>query len=643
MRVLLPVKLKPDENLAGYIIRVAERNGYASPVTVLTAANINLTTAYAKISFALHKSPALIGLAELVGVNKEELIPLTYPTRARIGRTERKTAIFSKPIPHAAILLKQAKVCPECLSEETYCRRVWDLALVTVCPKHRRMLIDECPNCSQRIKWRRCSISICPCDFDLRNFAPECVEDEDIKVSHRIHQLCNLPAGIFELNDSPETNPLMTLGLDDLISTLILIAGQFQGTSLFLSGRHFIGKQNKSEFHALLKKAFSVFEDWPSRFFSFLDWLRKRENGSKKQTGLEKDFYHLYRLLAYKSYAASRFDFIREAFENYVMEHWDGAYFVTRRYRWMSKKSDSKYITMVAAMRYLGIPRQEWIVRLVERGELKAIVHDLGARKRYRFEKSSVEEWKSRLDQSLSVQEVANYLSIDRAKVLDLVEQGYLSLFRGPTLDGTIVRRFEKSAVDNLLNKIKSKVRNSPHIRTNDQLTMRHIFGNVWPYTMMRFVKAILNDEIIPIGIGTGRGLMQFLFSKKQIADYVKSQILSMKGNALDFTEAAKVIGIPSTDLLFLRKKGLIRFHKVSLLKWRYLSISKQELKVFTSTYVMASVIARQLHTHSSRLIRRLATQGIVPISGPKIDGGIRCVLLRADLEGIDLVKLMRR
>ena len=43
--------------------------------------------------------------------------------------------------------------CPQCLAadREPYFRRAWRLAFVTVCPTHRTLLLDRCPNCQAPI------------------------------------------------------------------------------------------------------------------------------------------------------------------------------------------------------------------------------------------------------------------------------------------------------------------------------------------------------------------------------------------------------------------------------------------------------------------------------------------------------------
>lgn len=85
--------------------------------------------------------------------------------------------------------------CPGCLAEdkEPYFRRRWRLALNTVCPRHRCMLLDCCPACQAGVGFTRTDLgqpgqedfmgqNVChACGFDLRQAVappPGCLDEE---------------------------------------------------------------------------------------------------------------------------------------------------------------------------------------------------------------------------------------------------------------------------------------------------------------------------------------------------------------------------------------------------------------------------------------------------------------------------------
>lgn len=64
-------------------------------------------------------------------------------------------------------------VCPCCLDEELYLRQSWEHALITACPKHECLLIEQCTACGGWLSPEREHIELCPCGNDLRTCATQ--------------------------------------------------------------------------------------------------------------------------------------------------------------------------------------------------------------------------------------------------------------------------------------------------------------------------------------------------------------------------------------------------------------------------------------------------------------------------------------
>lgn len=58
-------------------------------------------------------------------------------------------------------------VCPQCLAEKPYLRKLWSLKLIDVCPVHRCDLVQVCPQCQWDLTWHRGCPKTCSCGFDL--------------------------------------------------------------------------------------------------------------------------------------------------------------------------------------------------------------------------------------------------------------------------------------------------------------------------------------------------------------------------------------------------------------------------------------------------------------------------------------------
>lgn len=78
------------------------------------------------------------------------------------------------------------RICPECLVEGEICRLSWDFSFVTACPRHGKLLIDQCPGCLKQLNWQRPAVDICNCGSYLSEpdlYTQEGATDLDIEVS----------------------------------------------------------------------------------------------------------------------------------------------------------------------------------------------------------------------------------------------------------------------------------------------------------------------------------------------------------------------------------------------------------------------------------------------------------------------------
>jgi hypothetical protein len=186
-RLLLRSKPKPDESFIGYILRLTELNDYDSPTWITRGAGIGY---HSDRSIATtHKPPDLSAFAALTGVNIVDLESLRYPVDKQSNAINRRL-FFGFTVPQYVIRPKHQKVCPRCLLDAAYIRRIWEFALATVCPIHNCLLLDECPNCRKRVSWARNRVAICSCNYDWREYSPPVVARSELVVTRQIHLLC---------------------------------------------------------------------------------------------------------------------------------------------------------------------------------------------------------------------------------------------------------------------------------------------------------------------------------------------------------------------------------------------------------------------------------------------------------------------
>ena len=316
---------RPDESLMGYILRLTELNGYETPSWIMKSAGLDYSQLRQTCSLLFQPPENLCQLAEVAGITVPELAPLMYSHVSSPGATP----LFSfcgAPVPKYVLRPARPKVCPHCLSATGYCRRIWDLLPLTTCLYHECLLIDQCPECEWRITWIRNGVSICrSCGLDLRESPIKRVKDSELELARHIHRLCDLPAaGGAASPDEHKRSQLLGLSLGDLLSILLFTASLFNGPDQLWPWRYSLpvdGGWNNEESHSSLLKAYSVFEDWPEGYYSFLHWMRpERGNASGSQPSRHKrrkDLEKIRHALSTKL-SASQFDFMREAFKDYL-------------------------------------------------------------------------------------------------------------------------------------------------------------------------------------------------------------------------------------------------------------------------------------------------------------------------------------
>lgn len=372
---------KADESLMGYIVRLTERNGYETPLWILKMANLGLDESYRSCVLPLSPREGLCRLAHLIGINEEMLAQLTYPhASTRDGVSQ--YSFFGQPMPQYTIRANRPKICPDCLSELSYCRRLWELSLITTCLKHKRLLIDECPKCKKQISWSRKYVCICTCKFDWRESPASPVEEAEMMLTKHVHWICGVLAGENQLQ--VPLNPLRKLTLNDLLLPLFFIAGQHKGMSSATS-KHLAAAGKNQSFHRILTGAYSVFENWPVNYFEFLDRRRVQERTvtrtyQRMKSALYGEFGSFYYGL-HGVLSGRQFDFMRIAFIDHVSQKRLGDHHSSRRPQKSSRAlPDGPYVLKSDVRRLLGVD-YGWIDHRIRAGEVRSLVRNKGKKR----------------------------------------------------------------------------------------------------------------------------------------------------------------------------------------------------------------------------------------------------------------------
>ena len=340
------------------------------------------------------------------------------------------------------------KVCPKCLIDFGYCRRVWDCSLVTVCPLHECLLLDSCPKCRRRIKSVRRNLSICSCGCDWREIDPQFLSARELAVSRRIYQLCGLlPKTPKEENEKP----LHSLGLRDFVVVLTFISGMFRNIA-WATGRpsKSINLRNK-DLHQLQSQAYSVFEKWPHSFHQFLSKqsrgrVRLNPDDGKLGTALQKEFGSLYEHL-YQDLDGPQFEFMRKSFAEFLTNRSRSQFQLSSGEPLLGFSETDKCVSVAEARRLLKVSHRS-MSELIAANELQFVIRNQGTTLKYLVRLSDVEDLRSKFEQSLSTRDLARKLGVDCEAVRELARAGHLRTRWRPAVDGYRTMKYDYDSAE---------------------------------------------------------------------------------------------------------------------------------------------------------------------------------------------------
>jgi hypothetical protein len=264
---------KADESFFGYLVRIAELNGYDNAAWLLHPSHTRVGNSVMSGSAAeFLKGADLASLADLMAVPTEELQRLAE--RNLQFSLTRRMLLQAFQVPRNA-LAKDAKICPECLQDSPYCRAAWDAPIVTGCVVHQRMLIDQCPNCGVGIKRLRPQVAHCHCGMDWRTVSRTSqLNETEVRILRTIYFAMAIHSGLHS-EELPNQNALSSREFETKLERVLNVASQVHSLTTVSTTNV---RVSNAQLHRLLVRGFSAYENWPHNHTVFSDWKRKRYN-----------------------------------------------------------------------------------------------------------------------------------------------------------------------------------------------------------------------------------------------------------------------------------------------------------------------------------------------------------------------------
>jgi hypothetical protein len=614
-----------DESFKSYLLRISEENGFFDKVSwILELAGIKKKDIVMQ-NEALKQNQDLRAFLRLIGINAEELESSVHRSIS-LNLDSQKEQTIRQKISRYMIRTDRPKYCPACLREGNYFRWIWDYAPVTACPIHKCLLYDECPSCLIRLTWRRSQLGLCNCGYEFKTAPLIHIRNEGMFLVNQIYALCGMP---MSSEEDKSDNPLYSLDLPYLLNVVFFMAGQIHGI-VDIKGKTAATSFRNIHLHYYLMDGFSVFENWPTRFFRFLEELRIRNNGNGESTGIRQDFGSFNRNLL-NHFHDSEFDFMKTVYGIYLSQQWDGGY-LNQKHKILSKQPicHKKYVTKQHAQEILHVKEKE-LKRLLETGRMIGITRKMKSRTMYLLEYNSVQAYvKNSKECYVDLPETVMILGIGHEAVAKLAKTGLLGSNYGKGNSW----RFQRIAVEDLLRRIEEKIKKYDG-DAQEILDMRTVLRKLTgsKLCIINYVQGILAGDLVPCGRGTKKGLAGLLHTKRNITEYLGSKLRHERRNLYSLTEVAPMMGLKEEVAYFLAKKGLFSIAAETNGTQRNKFVTIEAIDSFNATYTTLTELAKKNYTSPKCLVRILIRYGIEPVSGPTIDGGRQYIFKKEDLK----------
>lgn len=611
----LVVRFAPEagESLRGYLLRLAEANGYPYPSWLAEA-----IWGDRHVGLLGPRTAAILAAKAGAGAGDGDLLG---------SATTRKGLVLFGPgvaLPQRLFDLSRPKVCPACMVEREVLFAAWDLAFWRVCPTHGCDMLNVCPACRLPLRWGRSRVGRC-CDgmpFDSQRTLA--ASDAAIDLARAFARAAGFPAPSPSAALQGLAGNLGLAALHELVAclgTLGAPAGAAQSTS------------RRLDHEALFRRSAAALSDWPRGLHEAIDASRDADAG-RGTTSFQLEFPALYRALAKRRLAGNEFAFVRRA----AVAH------VETRHPWLLLRCGppapaggaGSLVPLKEAARVFGLGRRV-IVAHARRGAFRALSRPIGAHTRWYVDLDGLGAFirerglaqsprhRSRpADRRINMtrEQAARTLGVGRNAIERLRTSGALGAsVAGANGHPTV----HEDAVEALLAKFEALL--SPKQGTGMAPGGGPPAGGpLRPVTLMTFascrtgplpdvVDLVLRGGLRPAVVdASAKGLARYLFAPSDLRDLLDRE---RRRGASTMATALRALRCSRPSFRMLIKEGHLEAVRAPTGAGggrRSVWVSTASLAGFTSRYVTLGNICSDSGEHFRAVVARLRRAGVEPV-----------------------------
>ncbi|WP_223671191.1 TniQ family protein [Kangiella shandongensis] len=199
MKLLHTPKFIADESPSSILIRTSEQNGWKLLGYFLSSIGFRKCDKGAVLSWLVDNNK---WNAFVMSFNADHLADRGIPYHKQKSYNLSPINVRGHFTRLPYIRQKFSALCPECVDENGYLDYRWDLKLITACPKHSRLLIEECSKCGEKIQHYRSKLNQCRCGHYFINNPVTAVDTQETEYIYKFlksgeHNQTQLTESIF--------------------------------------------------------------------------------------------------------------------------------------------------------------------------------------------------------------------------------------------------------------------------------------------------------------------------------------------------------------------------------------------------------------------------------------------------------------
>jgi len=514
---------------------------------------------------------------------------------------------------------KSAAYCPSCLRRDGFGRLGWELAFADACAACGHWLVDTCRDCGELVSWKRASMRSCDCGGDLLDQSAPQAPDSLVQLSRAFERafVCSGPSLCGGLN------ALQPHQLRDLIRLL----GSYGVVDK-------MARPQKRAYSASLEASWSastvaaeVLASWPSGFELYLGQKAARAETTADSGSLQRVF-GVFRRALYQGLSDAAFDFVRAAFESYLLHRWNGALDLRNKRVGAASLRQAKWEPASRARSRHRISEAR-MSTLIASGQVRVARRTTPAGRTFTWvHRDDLAALAPGLADELTLEKAAAELGLKRKRLAAMLPHICPAAIQA--VDGRSPWAIPRSWLDSWQSQLRELPLAVPSPQT-ESLARLLRFRSWTPVQTSRFFLDVASGSIRAVGRLDGVvGLGAMLFDVAALEAWPGAA--QAPGGVMTVPEAARRLGVKQEVAYTLVRAGLLQSTARRNGTRRWASISDAQLQRFSAEYVWGRDVASHLRTSPKAAAGLLRDLGVPQASGPSVDRGRQLLYRRSDV-----------